>query len=338
MDSRLDSGDSMLLSVAKPLMACEFEVLLNQNQYSQGAEQALAALSVVERLEQLWSVYKPRSELSTLNRFGSQRAVAISQETLDMLRLAQELHQLTAGAFDITAGSLSEAWGFSRRAGAMPSPLEIQAALQCVGTQHLQLDLENLTASLSREGVLVNPGGIGKGFALDRSASVMHQAGIHDFMMHGGLSSVVAQGDRRHSATGGGWLVALKHPWRLTECLGTIRLRNQALGTSGSGKQFFHFGGRRYSHIIDPRSGMPAQGMLSASVICPSGAIADALATALFVMGVEAARQFCEQQPQIAAILVHLDSKSGKQQIELCNIHEDVWLPNSRSQGIRHKA
>ncbi len=78
--------------------------------------------------------------------------------------------------------------------------------------------------------------------------------------------------------------------------------------------------------------------MLSASVICPSGAIADALATALFVMGVEAARQFCEQQPQIAAILVHLDSKSGKQQIELCNIHEDVWLPNSRSQGLRHKA
>ncbi len=212
MDSRLDSGDSMLLSVAKPLMACEFEVLLNQNQYSQGAEQALAALSVVERLEQLWSVYKPRSELSTLNRFGSQRAVAISQETLDMLRLAQELHQLTAGAFDITAGSLSEAWGFSRRAGAMPSPLEIQAALQCVGTQHLQLDLENLTASLSREGVLVNPGGIGKGFALDRSASVMHQAGIHDFMMHGGLSSVVAQGDRRHSATGGGWLVAPSIP------------------------------------------------------------------------------------------------------------------------------
>jgi FAD:protein FMN transferase len=319
--------DSMLLSFAKPQMACEFEVLVNQNQYPTAAELAVKSLESVERLEQLFSVYKARSELSTLNRFGSQRPVAASEDTLTLLRLAQDLYCITNGAFDITAGSLSEVWGFSRREGAMPTKSQIDAALECVGTQYLNVDTPNRTAGFSREGVKVNPGGIGKGFALDRAASQLTTAGISDFMMHGGLSSVVARGNRQHSQTGGGWLVALKHPWRLEETLGTIRLRNQALGTSGSGKQFFHFGGKRYSHIIDPRTGQPAQGMMSATVICPSGAIADALATSLFVLGPEEAREFCDQHPHISAILVYLDSKSGRQRIETCNVDEDMWQP-----------
>ena len=319
--------DTFLLSIARPAMACEFEMLLNQHQYPQAADRAVEALDLVQQLENLHSVYKPRSELSILNRFGALRGVPISADTLTLLELAKDLHQLTGGAFDITAGSLSEAWGFSRRQGALPSQVQLAEALSKVGSQYLQIDATACTASLARAGVQVNPGGIGKGYALDRAAQRMRAAGIEDFMMHGGRSSVVAHGDRLHAATGGGWLVSLKHPWRWEETLGTIRLRNAALGTSGSGKQFFHFGGKRYSHIIDPRSGWPAQGMLSVTVICPSGAVADALATAMFVLGAEPSRRFCAEHPSIAAILIH--AEGGKPQIEACNVTDDMWQLNT---------
>lgn len=321
------SGETLLLSIARTAMACEFEVLLNQYQYPDAADHAVAALDAIEYYESLLSVYKPRSDLSTLNRFGAQRSVAISNETEALLRLAKEVHRWTGGAFDISSGSLSEVWGFSRREGRRPTDDEIRAALTHVGSELLDLDSENSTACFSKKGVTVNPGGIGKGFALDRAAQLLHSRGIGDFMLHGGLSSVTAHGHRQHPDTGGGWLVSLKHPWRWEEHLGTVRLLDRALATSGSGKQFFHYGGKRYSHIIDPRSGWPAEKMMSATVICKSGAVADALATAFFVMGPEQSFKFCQEHNDVAAILVYQDDKSRKMIIEACNLGEDQWQP-----------
>ncbi len=317
--------ERLLLSVSRSAMACEFEVLLNQYQYPQATDLAIEALDLIEQLESRLSVYKPRSDLSLLNRFGSQRAIPLSSDVISLLQLAQDIHAWTDGAFDITAGSLSDAWGFSRRQGVMPSAVQISDALQCVGSRLLELDAIASQGRLLRAGVQTNPGGIGKGYALDRAAQRLDNGGIADYMIHGGLSSVVARGDRQHPLTGGGWLVTLKHPWRLEQDLGKIRLRDQALGTSGSGKQFFHFGGQRYSHIIDPRSGWPAQGLLSATVICRSSAVADALATALFVMGPEDARKFCESHPQVGAILIVASEREARPLIETYNVTPDQW-------------
>ncbi|RMF42336.1 MAG: FAD:protein FMN transferase [Planctomycetota bacterium] len=318
--------ETLLLSIQRPLMACEFEVLLNQHQYSQGPAAAMAALDRVEHIERLLSVYRPDSELSTLNRFSAQRAVSLSVETLTLLQLARDLWRITGGAFDITAGSLSEAWGFSRRQARMPKEEEIQQALCQVGQALLEIDPQTSTARLLRPGVRVNPGGIGKGYALDRAARLMRDRGVHDFLFHGGKSSVLGVGHRQHPDTGGGWLVRVNDPLREQQTLGSIRLRNRALGTSGSGKQFFHYGGRRFSHIIDPRTGWPAEGLLSTTVVCPSGAIADALATAFFVMGLEAAADFCARHPSISAILVA--PGAGRPQIHTFNTNDDLWQPD----------
>ena len=308
-------------------MACEWEVLLNQHQYPQGAEEAMRALDLVEQLEALHTVFRTHSDLIAINRFAATRPVAVAHDTLVMLELARDVHALTEGAFDITAGSLSQVWGFSRRSGCMPTEGEIAKARQLVGTEFIVLDESQRQVALTKPGVTLNPGGIGKGYALDRAAGRLVANGVLDFMMHGGLSSVVAQGDRQHSETGGGWLVALKHPWRWEEQIGTLRLNNQALATSGSGKQFFHFQGQRYSHIIDPRSGWPAQGMMSTTVICPSAAVADALATALFVMGADKSRAFCQQHPTVAAVLVFSDPRSGATLTEAHNLTENQWQP-----------
>ena len=319
--------DTLLLTVSRQAMACEWEVLLNQHQYSLGAEEAMRALDLIEKLESLHSVFRTHSDLIAINRFAATRPVAASHDTIVMLKLACDMYSLTEGAFDITAGSLSQAWGFSRRQGRMPTESEIGKARQLVGTEFIVLDESQGQVALTKPGVTLNPGGIGKGYALDRAAGRLVSNGIFDFMMHGGLSSVVAQGDRQHSETGGGWLVALKHPWRWEEQIGTIRLNNQALATSGSGKQFFHYQGQRYSHIIDPRSGWPAQGMMSTTVICPSAAVADALATALFVMGPDKSREFCQLHPSVAAILVFNDPKSGSTVTESHNLNESQWQP-----------
>lgn len=322
----LTSNQTLLMTIAREAMACEFEVLLNQHQYPQAADRAIAALDLVQHYESELSVYRPRSDLSTLNKFGGSKSVALSGETIRLLQLAIDVFEQTSHAFDITAGSLSEAWGFSRREGRRPSEEEIGVALEKVGTDLLTVDPETSTARFLREGVSVNPGGIGKGFAIDRAAQLLARNGIHDFMMHGGLSSVIAHGDRLHPDTGGGWLVALKHPWRWEQKLGMIRLRNQALSTSGSGKQFFHFDGQRYSHIIDPRTGWPAKQMMSATVICHSAAISDALATAFFVMGEQAATEFCDRNPEISAVLVYQDEKTRKQVLKTINLADDQWI------------
>ncbi len=308
-------------------MACDWEVLLNQHQYPEGAEIATQSLDLIERLESEFSVFRTHSDLSLVNRFAATRPVAVSESTWELLQIARDVYRITGGTFDITAGSLSHAWGFSRRSGRMPSDEEIKQSLAVVGSDAIELIDDSQSVRLKKSGVQLNSGGIGKGYAIDMVAGKLLRNEIADFMVHGGLSSVCAFGNRQHRDTGGGWLVGLKHPWRWEELLGTIRLNNEALGTSGSGKQFFHFEGKRYSHIIDPRTGWPAQGMMSTTVICPSAAIADALATALFVMGPEEARQFAEKYPDIGVILIYTDPKSGSARMERHNLRDDQWLP-----------
>ena len=145
----------------------------------------------------------------------------------------------------------------------------------------------------------INLGSIGKGYALDRIAELFESKGIENFLLHGGNSSVLGRG-----TCADGWWIGLRHPLVPERRIGEILLRDRALGTSGSGTQFFTHEGRRYGHILDPRTGRPADGMLSVTVAAASGAEADALATAFYVLGVDAALEYCRQHPGIAAILM----------------------------------
>lgn len=333
-------------SIEQAAMACEFEVMLNHGQYPQGLEAARDALRIVHALEEQLSVYRPLSDFSSINRFAHSRPISVHYDVARLIALALDVSRATERAFDITAGSLSEVWGFSRRQGRKPDDDQLKAALALVGSDQVQVDLAASSVQLLREGVRLNPGGIGKGYALDRLASNLVEAGLRDFLVHGGRSSVAARGQRfdggvvdvpdpnatdgsaevDSAALGGnGWWIAVAHPLRWEEKLGRVRLRNQALGTSGAGKQFFHYQGVRYSHVIDPRTGWPAQGVLSATAICGSGALADALATAFMVMGTGATREFCQDRPSIGAILVSTQADTSRLEIELVNVSDDDW-------------
>ncbi len=297
-------AEGYLLHFCRRAMACQFEIFLNAGQYDHDGPTALAALDLVDELEQQLSIYRESSEISSINRDAASRAVRVEPRLFDLLEQAIDLSRQTDGAFDMTTGPLARLWGFVKRAGAMPEGHALTAALDQVGSRHVELDPHDRTIRFARPGIEINLGSIGKGYALDRCAERFAAAGIDDVLLHGGNSSVLARGSCVEPGQLSGWTIGLRDPWRPQRRIGQFHLQNRALATSGSGSQFFLHEGRRYGHILDPRSGWPAQGVLSATVVAPTAAQADALSTALYVLGPERASVFCAANPQIGCILL----------------------------------
>ena len=305
-----EPNKTVWLEIARDAMACRFEVLLNPGKPTNGPEMAVSALDTITFLEQLLSVYIPTSELSLLNARAMDGPVRVSESTFELLELGLAVFEKTNGAFDMTAAKLSKTWGFYRRQGKMPSESEIVQALAEVGSSSIELNAAERTVFFRRP-IEINPGGIGKGFALDCAASRLKQNGVNEFAFHGGKSSILCGGNQAPDGTELGWKIAVRHPEQSERILGTLTLFDQALGTSGPANQFFYFRGKRFGHIIDPRTGWPAEGMLSITVLHPSAGWADALATGLFVAGVEAAVSYCEQNRETVLLAILPGKRAG---------------------------
>ncbi|MFM7070262.1 MAG: FAD:protein FMN transferase [Planctomycetota bacterium] len=314
---------SYVMHVGRSVMACEFEIMLNAGEHPEGPDAALRALDLADSLEAQLTVYRETSEVSRLNSQAARGPVLIEKGLFDLLSLATRIGIETNAAFDITSGPLSKAWGFYRRAGRLPSEEELAAARERVGHQHLVLDAERQTVAFRRAGVEINLGAIGKGYALDRCADSLTREGIDNFLIHGGTSSILGRGSRAGLMEGeSSWLVAVRHPLRPEQRLAEVRLRDRALGTSGSASQFFFHQGRRLGHVLDPRTGWPAEQVLSATVLAPTAALADALSTAFYVMGPDGAAAYCAAHPEIGALLILPDSRAGATRITLVNVSD----------------
>ena len=314
--------ESYLMHLSRRAMACEFQFLFNAGQYPQATEAAIEALDLVEELEEQMSVFRASSQLSRINRDAAEVAVPVEPRLFEILQLAQRIHAESAGAYDITSTSLWRAWGFARREGRVPTPEQLDEARRYVGGQFVELDAEARTVRFLRPGVELNLGSVGKGYALDRAAERLLAAGVGDFLLHGGQSSVLARGSRHEGAVGDGWTVGIHDPLRRGRRIGRLRLRDRALGTSGSANQSFRHRGRRYAHIVDPRTGWPAEGVWSATVLAPTAAEADALSTTFFVMGAEAAFRYCLARPDLAAVLVCSSAEGQPPAIRAAGLQE----------------
>ncbi len=314
-----------LVQVARPVMACQFAVFLNAGTHSSATERAVEVLDLVDRLEDQLSVYRHRSEVSLLNATAAARPVSVEARLFGLLQHAIVLHADTAGAFDITTGPLIKSWGFYRREGCLPTQEAIDEALQRVGCQWLELDAARQSVRYLRAGVEINLGAIGKGYALDRCAELLLGADIQSFMLHGGHSSILARGQRDRGGPAGCWSVGLRHPLRADRRLAEVDLRDRALATSGAGTQHFYAQGRRYGHILDPRSGYPADRVLSTTVLASEAAVADALATAFYVLGLDQARAYCGQHPDVAALLTCPGKHAGAIEVHPVGLADDEW-------------
>jgi len=290
-----------LCRFARAAMATQFEVLLPFG--TPGAlELAERALDQIDRLEDQMTVYREHSEVSRLNRFAVDGPVTLEEGLYGLLARSARITHETDGAFDVATGALTKAWGFYRRQGRVPAPEERAGVLERVGMRHVELDDQRRSVRYLRRGLEINLGSIGKGYALDCAAGLLRHEGVSVGLIHGGNSSILAIG--RDPTDQRGWAVGVRHPWQPERRLAVLRLRDRALGTSAATFQHLEYNGRKLGHILDPRSGWPAEGIASATAVAPTAAEADALATAFFILGVDGTQAYCRAHPEVGALLL----------------------------------
>ncbi|MBN2498431.1 MAG: FAD:protein FMN transferase [Deltaproteobacteria bacterium] len=257
-----------------------------------------AAFAEVERLEGLLSAHRPGSSVSAVNRLAGRGAVAVAPELFCLAAMAGDVSDETGGAFDITFAALDGLWDFKAPEPRVPDRAAARARAELVGWRDLVLDREQGTLMLRRPGMKIGLGGIAKGYVVDRVSAVLRARGFADHLVIGG-------GDLYAAGSRGGrtWRVGVRDP-RRDAIRAVIALRDEGAATSGDYERFFISGGVRYHHILDPRTGWPAQGCASVTTVAPSAALADAYATGLFVMGPEAGRALAERHAGLEALFL----------------------------------
>jgi thiamine biosynthesis lipoprotein len=252
---------------------------------------AAAAFAEVHRLDRQLSNYRPDSEWSAVNRSAARGPIAVSTELFDLLSACLAYSRQSEGAFDITVGPLMHVWGFYKKDGALPRQGEgvlprkadVSRALGWVGSRHVTLDPVNRTVRFDRDGVELDPGGIGKGYAVDRMVAVLKRHGVQMALVSGGSSSLYGLGVPPDEPQG--WKISIGVPGAPDRTAAEVFLKDASLSTSGSYEKFFWADGRIYSHVMDPRTGYPAQGTASVSVLAPRAIDSEAWAKPYFVNG-----------------------------------------------------
>lgn len=267
------------------VMGSEFRIACYATTKKRAAGAITAAFDEVRRVDEFLSHYKPNSELSQVNRDAANRSVAVSAELAKLLAQCQRYTADSRGAFDIAVGALVDAWGFYEGQGSRPSWIALWRGRRNSGSRHLELDLAGRTVRFRRQGLRLDPGGIGKGYAVDRAVRVLREYGIERALVSAGTSSVFALGSP--PATPRGWPVDLRSPTDPEAVEATVVLRDESISTSGSYEKYFEDRGKRYSHILDPRTGLPAEGVESVSVVSARTLDTEAWSTALFVNGAD---------------------------------------------------
>jgi thiamine biosynthesis lipoprotein len=323
--NRFPEQPTLHLEARRRAMACEFAVRYHEADRHL-ADTVLEAFDEIDRIESLLTIYQEASEVLQVNRYAAAGPVFIETELFQLIELAAKLHSETEGAFDITATPLSRVWGFLKREGRLPSDDEIAAALELVDMSRVMLNPATQSVQFRHSGIEINFNAMGKGYALDRAATLLAERGADNYLWHGGRSSVLARGANQGDEQGS-WTIGLRNPLEPQQYLAEFHLRNRALGTSGGATQFFEHEGQRYSHIIDPRTGWPAAGVYTATVIAPTAAEADALSTAAFVLGPEHLGQLLANRPDIAVALVCPSNTDSGMTVFAGNLAASDWTP-----------
>jgi thiamine biosynthesis lipoprotein len=276
------------VTLARHAMSTRFEIVLHGENTVALRAAGEEALDEIDRIENRLSLYRPGSEIAQLNARAAREPVQVTPELLSLLRHAQQLHAETDGAFDITIAPLVRCWGFMGASGKIPTPEEVESARECVGISHVQLDASTGTVHYAREGVMLDLGAIGKGYAIGQAAEILREAGITSALIHGGTSTVYAIG---HPPEEEFWNVAIEQPPGSTSQPGEwprpVPLRDEALSVSAVWGRSFVADGKLLGHVIDPRTGRPVNRALLAAVTLTSATETDALSTALLVLGAD---------------------------------------------------
>jgi len=302
--SYLRSGKESV-TFSRALMGTLVQITIMEGEGSEAGYEAAAeaAFNEISRLEKLLSSYDPASDVSLISKAAGEGAVKVSPEVVEVILRALEISRLSGGAFDPTVGALGRAWGYSGEKGHVPATEEVGALLPLVDYTAVAVDEVNSTVMLAKKGMVLNLGGVAKGFIVGRAIGVLKAAGMKRGIVHAGGDMTVFQ-------TNGGedFIVGIQHP-RKKRLLGEMRVSSGAVATSGDYERFFMKDGIRYHHILDPATGFPARRSESATITSIDPTQADALSTAAFVMGPASGIEMIEKIDGVEGLIVDTDGR-----------------------------
>ena len=280
-------------------MGSDFEITVVAKTQLEADKQIGIAISEISRIEALISSWKTTSETSNINKNAGVSPVKVSKELFNLIQRALQISNLTDGAFDISYASMDKLWKYDGSMTQMPSKEAIKKSVAKVGYKDIVVDPQNSTVFLKNKGMKIGFGAIGKGYAADKAKKLLISNGVS-----GGI--INASGDINSwgsKPSGSSWQVAITNPLNKNKAFAMLPIKD-AVVTSGNYEKYVTFNSRRYSHIIDPRTGYPAQGIISVTVFAPKAELADALATSVFVMGVETGIDRINQLKAVECIII----------------------------------
>lgn len=297
-------------------MGSRFDISVVAENKSEGDEFIKLAIDEIERIEKLISSWNQNSQTSNINKNAGVQPVKVDKELFDLIDRSLKISKLTNGAFDISYASMDKIWKFDGSMKEIPSENLIKNSVVNVGFENILLNKNESTVYLKKPDMKVGFGGIGKGYAADKAKNLLQEKGVV-----GGI--INASGDMNtwgNQVDGSDWTVGIKNPLNKNKVFALMPIKNSAVVTSGNYEKFVEINGVRYSHIINPKTGYPSSGIVSASVFAKSAELSDALATSIFVMGIDVGLDFINQLNGVECIIVDdLGKIHYSEQIEIKN-------------------
>jgi thiamine biosynthesis lipoprotein len=304
---------SLLIDISKSefkrqvkLMGNQFEITVVMTDEIRADKMIDLAIDEIRRIEKLLTTYDDRSETNLINQHAGVKPVKVSKEVLELIKRSLKISRVTDGAFDITYGSIDKnLWNFNRSLATLPDEVTARKMVKLVDYRNVIIDERNSTVMLKRPGMRIGFGGIGKGYAADRARIVLEKHGVESGIVNAS-GDLIAWGMQ---ANGEPWSIGISHPDNPSKPLARLQLTNMAIATSGNYEKYIVIDGKKYSHTIHPKTGLPVRGVKSVTVIASNGEIADAMATPVMVMGASAGLALINQISGIECILIDDDNK-----------------------------
>ena len=283
------------------LMGNNFEISIVASNEAWAFEKIDLAVQEIQRIEKLLTTYNDQSETNQINQNAGIRPVKVSPETVQLIQRSIRISEITQGAFDISYGSVDKSlWNFDTNMTSLPHPAIAKKMVRLINFRNIEISVANSTVFLKEKGMRIGFGGIGKGYAAERAKYILKNESVEGGIVNasGDLTTWGLQPD------GTAWTIGIVHPNFADTVFSYMNVTDMAVATSGNYEKFIMIGGKKYSHTINPRTGLPVTGIKSVTIISPNAEIADAMATPVTIMGIEAGLAMINQIKQIEAIII----------------------------------
>ncbi|WP_350292409.1 FAD:protein FMN transferase [uncultured Croceitalea sp.] len=290
------------------LMGTRFEITVVAQNEEIGYINIQEGIAEITRIEKMISSWDENSETSQINKNAGIKPVKVSFELFKLIERAKKISEITDGAFDISYASMDKVWQFDGKMDRLPSKTQIENSIAKIGHEKIILDADAQTVFLMEEGMRIGFGAIGKGFAADKTKDLLISKGVKAGLIN-------ASGDLTTwgtKATGEKWMIGIANPLSKDKVFSWLPIVESSVATSGNYEKYLLFEGKKYSHIIDPRTGYPTRGINSVSIFAKDAELCDALATAVFIIGRDSGIHLINQIPGVEVVVVDGENKIHK--------------------------